>query len=72
MHVRTNLLLIRTLNGTYLVCCVMDRGLRCAVQFSRFNDIHTDDKPVHITAVPFFVAVYARIPHKGKVKNIGK
>ena len=33
--------LIRTVIGTYLVCCFVQGGLRCAVLCSRFNDIHT-------------------------------
>ena len=41
-HACTYTLLIRTLIGTYLVCCLVQGGLRCALLCSRFNDnVHT-------------------------------
>ena len=57
-----------TLIGTYLVCCFVQEGLRCALLCSRFNDIHARTyycgtavscyMLVHTTAVLLFLAAY--------------
>ena len=76
MHVYTYILcLIHILIGTYLVCCFVQRGLRCVVLcFAVLAVQRHACSYLHATAVLLFVAVYVPVQRKKKVfkTNNGK